>query len=100
MQNMGKPYDESKVIGIEFYNRMGDQKKLWIEPSCIEVLLDSKTEYRVEADDMEYRIEFSEEHIILYLQYRFGPKVYKRPYSAEINNNEVWVLDSDYSNIN
>lgn len=100
MQNMGKPYDESRAIGIEFYNKTDHQKKLWVEPSCIELILESKTEYRVEADDMEYRIEFDEEYVILYLQYRFGPKIYKRPYSSNLSNSEEWLLDTDYSSIN
>lgn len=100
MQNFGKPFDEKKGIGIELYNRTANQKKLWIEPACIEVLLESKTEYRVEADDIEYRIEVEEEYIILYLKYRFGPKVFKRSYSNDFKNESDWILDEDFSDIN
>ena len=56
-------------------------------------------EYRVESIETEYRIEFDNDTVILYLAYRFGPKVFQRPYSADFKNPPVWELVEDDSDI-
>ena len=87
------------IIGIEFYNRQATKLTLWIELSCIELELESATEYRIESDETEYRIEFASDHVTLYLQNRFGPKVLKRPYSSDFNRVRPWQIEEDYSDI-
>ncbi|GAB2871534.1 hypothetical protein GCM10027044_37260 [Hymenobacter ruber] len=88
------------IIGIEFFNRQATKLMLWIELACIEVALETGIEYRIESDDTEYRIEFNDgESVTLYLQYRFGPKVFKRPYSTDFKNPGDWELIEDYSDI-
>jgi hypothetical protein len=87
------------IIGIEFYNRQASKLTLWIELSCIELELEPATEYRIESDETEYRIEFASDHVTLYLQYRFGSKVLKRPYSSDFNRTRPWQVEEDYSDI-
>ena len=87
------------VVGIEFFNRQATKLELWIELACIEVMLEPGMEYRVESIETEYRIEFDSDRVILYLQYRFGSKVFQRPYSTNFRNPEVWELVEDYSDI-
>ncbi len=91
--------EESKkpIIGIEFYNPQATKLTLWIELACIAVELETTMEYRIESDETEYRIEFSGDQLILFLQYRFGPKVLKRPYSPGFKNNAPWKVEIDYS---
>jgi len=86
------------IIGIEFHNRQATKLILWIELACIELELEPATEYRIESDETEYRIEFDGSQVILFLQYRFGPKVLKRPYSPDFVNKAPWELEIDYSN--
>jgi hypothetical protein len=89
----------SPVVGIEFFNRQATKLMLWIELACIEVELEPGMEYRVESIESEYRIEFDNDLIVLYLQYRFGPKVFQRLYSTDFKNPGVWELVADYSDI-
>ena len=42
--------------------------------ACIEVDLELDMEYRIESDETEYRIEFSEQQVTLYLQCRIRAK--------------------------
>lgn len=88
------------VVGITFYNQQAKRLILWIELACIELTLEPATEYRIESDETEYRIEFrQDDFVILYLQYRFGPKIFKRPYSNDFNNQRAWEMIEDYSDI-
>jgi hypothetical protein len=89
---------EKKTVAIEFYNSNDTFRTLWIEPACIELVIDNETEYRVVADETEYRIEFTKDIIILWLQYRFSPKVFKRTFKSGVGNQE-WILEQDYSDI-
>jgi hypothetical protein len=90
---------ETPIIGIEFYNRQATRLTLWIELACIELMLEPATEYRIESDDTEYRLDFDSDHITLWLQTRFGPKVLKRPYSSDFNRYRSWQVEEDYSDI-
>lgn len=89
----------NNIVGIEFFNRQATKLTLWIELACIEVELETGMEYRVESDETEYRIEFDGQWVILYLAYRFGPKVFKRPHPTDFINPGAWELAFDYSNI-
>lgn len=89
------------LVDIEFANRSGRPKKVWVEPTCQEFEIDCNTEYRVVSHDKFFRIDFdSDDSIIFYLQYSFGFKLYKRPISTEIENPNDWILDYDTSEIN
>ena len=85
------------VIGIEFYNRTATRLLLWLELCCEQLELQPGVEYRLESTETEYRLEFTDELITLYYQYRFGPKILKRPHSPEIHNPAAWEVVEDYS---
>ena len=85
------------VVGIEFANRQATKLLLWIEPDCMEVELQPGMEYRVESCEHGYRLEFDDSRVILYLQGRFGPKVFTRMVSPDFRSPGVWELLEDYS---
>lgn len=85
------------IIGIEFYNRTATKLLLWLELCCEQLELLPDTEYRLESTETEYRLEMTNDLIILYYQYSFGPKILKRPHSAEITNSAPWEVVEDYS---
>jgi len=87
------------TVGIEFFNEQATKLLVWIEPACIELELERGIEYRVESEATEYRIVFDRDSIVLYLQNRFGPKVFKRPYTDDFRNKGKWELEEDYSDI-
>lgn len=89
------------VVGIEFANRQATKLLLllWIELACIEVELVPGMEYRVESCETEYRLEFEEAVVTLYLAYQFGPKVFQRPIAADFRYPSTWELLEDYSDI-
>ncbi|MBF9238807.1 hypothetical protein I2I05_15500 [Hymenobacter sp. BT683] len=94
--------DESSkkpLIRITFFNRQATKLTLWIELACIEVELEACMEYRVESDETEYTIHFDGQFVVLYLENRFGPKVFKRPYPTDFINPGDWELIEDYSDI-
>lgn len=91
--------DSQPTIGLEFHNRTATKLLLWIEMCCEELELTPDTEYRLESTENEYRIEFDVDCIVLYYQYSFGPKIFKRPSSKEIKNPEPWELVVDYLDI-
>jgi hypothetical protein len=92
------PFDENNAIELEFYNATAESKVLWVELACVEITLDAQTEYKIVSDDKMFRLEFREKMIILYLQTRFGFKLYRRDL-ARIDST-TWVLDTDLSDIN
>ena len=86
---------------IEFYNRTDKIKKLWVEPSCEEIDLDSNSEFKIVTQEEYIRFEYdSDDFIILYLQYSFGFKLYKRKYKSNIDPTFSWELVFDHSDIN
>lgn len=92
------PFDQKNAIELEFYNATAENKVLWVELACIEIILDAQTEYKIVSDDKMFRLEFREKMIVVYLQTRFGFKLYRRD-AARINST-TWVLETDLSDIN
>jgi hypothetical protein len=89
------------LVDIEFYNRSNILKNIWVEPTCISIDLESDTEYKIVTHDRFFRMEFDENNqVIFYLQHSFGFKLYKRPASKEVINQNEWILDNDCSDIN
>lgn len=89
------------LVDIEFANRTDKKKTVWVEPACIEFELDTQTEYKILTHDKFFRIDFKkDDFIIFYLQSSFGFKLYKRPTSKEIINENKWTLEEDTSEIN
>ncbi|KAA5541616.1 hypothetical protein [Adhaeribacter rhizoryzae] len=89
------------LIEIEFYNRTDKVKTLWIEPSCEEIFLESHTEFKIVSHDKFLRFEYdSDGFIILYLQYSFGFKLFKRKHSSDLQNKAEWELVFDNTDIN
>ncbi|MBX0289851.1 hypothetical protein K3G63_05340 [Hymenobacter sp. HSC-4F20] len=86
------------MTGIDFHNKTANSLTLWIELACIELELEKQTEYRIEAEDTEFRIEFKESMIVLWLQHAGGPKVFRRPYSTH-SGQAKWELLIDLSAI-
>ena len=91
----------NNFVTIEFANRAGIKKFVWVEPTCFSIELDATTEYQVATHDKTSRIECDkDETIIFYLQYSFGFMLKKRPASKEVINPNAWTLDVDCSDIN
>jgi hypothetical protein len=89
------------LVDLVFSNNTDQKKTLWIEPTCVEVALDAKTEYKILTHDKFFRIKFDkDDFIVFYLQHSFGFKLYKRATSKEITNPNEWELDHDTSEIN
>jgi len=89
------------LVDIEFSNRTNTLKNIWVEPSGVSIELTNATEYKITTHDKFFRLEFDNSNqVVLYLQYSFGFKLYKRPANHEGVNNNDWVLESDSSNIN
>lgn len=89
------------LVDIEFYNRSNQGKLLWIEPICQEVELKAGTEFKITTHERNFRFEYNREGLmIMYLQYTFGCKLYKRASSEEIRNPYAWELLLDFSDIN
>ena len=95
-------YADPKIpVDIEFYNRTGNLINIWIEPSCQSIDLEKGMEYKVVSHDRFFRLEFDEKNqVILYCQYSFGCKIFKRKSSKEIKNPNEWELEIDLSDIN
>jgi len=89
------------LVDIEFSNRTNTLTNIWVEPACTSIDLHKDTEYKIVSHDRFFRIEFDKDNqVILYLQYSFGFKLYKRPSSADAVNKNEWLLDYDCSDIN
>ncbi|WP_152560146.1 hypothetical protein [Hymenobacter sp. IS2118] len=89
------------LVDIEFSNRTNIFINIWVEPLCLSIDLDKDTEYKVVSHDRFFRIEFDKDNqIVFYLQHSFGFKLYKRASSADILNENEWLLDYDCSDIN
>jgi hypothetical protein len=72
-----------------------------VTPSCEEIELESHSEFKILANDKFLRVEIdSEDLFILYLQYSFGFKLYKREFSENLTNTNNWELVFDNSDIN
>lgn len=91
--------DSKPTTSIEFYNRTTSKLVLWLEPYCEELDLLSDTEYRLESEEAEYRLEITADSIILYNQRGFAPKILKRPYSKDFNNPTPWEVVVNYSDV-
>ena len=88
------------LVDIEFHNRGSEVKPLWIEPICQEVELEASTEFKITTHERNFRFEYDREGMmIVYLQYTFGCKLYKRPSSEEVRNPNPWELLLDFSDI-
>ncbi|RYX83700.1 hypothetical protein EON73_03720 [bacterium] len=88
------------LVEIEFSNKTNNFKNIWVEPTCISINLDHKTEYKIVTNDKFFRIEFDkDEQVVFYLQYKFDFKLYKRLVSLDVINQNEWLLDFDYSKI-
>lgn len=83
--------------GISFRNKTASNLRLWIEPYCIELELDSEYEYRIEVEETELWIDILDGTIEIYLDEVFGPKVFKRLYLANRFEQAEWDLIEDYS---
>jgi|SRR6476661_4060522 len=88
--------NKQPVVGIEFYNSQPIKRWLHLEPWGLSVVLEAGMEYRLESDDLDYRLEFGPEDITFYQQYSFLTKLYKRPYSTDFKNRDTWELIEDY----
>jgi hypothetical protein len=89
------------LVDIEFSNRTNTLTNIWVEPTCVSIDLDKNTEYKIVTHDKFLRIEFdADNQVILYLQYSFGFKLYKRPASEKVHNPHEWVIDYDCSDNN
>lgn len=84
------------ITGLEFRNVEVTKLMIWVEPYCIELMLEPATEYRIETDGTEYLLEFSKDCVTLCLNNGSGPKVLKRPYSPDFDSKGPWELDTDY----
>lgn len=95
-------YNDPKIpVDIEFSNRTGKLVNIWVEPSCQSIELEKGIEYKLVSHDSFFRIEFDDENqVIVYCQYSFGCKIYKRPSSDELKNENEWELEIDLSEIN
>lgn len=92
--------EPGKMTTIEFANRNDGKKIVWIEPTCVELELETHTEYLIITHERDFRIEFEDDTMILYLQYSFGFILNKRPTSKKISNPNSWELVFDLSDIN
>lgn len=94
-------YNAPKIpVDFEFSNRTGNLVNIWVEPSCQLIELQKGTEYKIVSHDRYFRIEFDEKNqVIFYCQYSFGCKIFKRPSSNEIKNENEWELEIDLSEI-
>lgn len=90
-----------RLVEFEFANQTSEKKTVWVEPTCVEIELDSDTEFKIVTHDKFFRAEFDDKGgLIFYLQQSFGFKLYKRQASKEIANSNVWELDVDTSDTN
>ncbi len=96
-------YDHPEtLVDIEFSNRTKQTINIWVELACVSIDLDSETEYKIVSHDRYFRMEFDENnHVVFYLQYSFGFKLYKRQMqnkgSTKVSD---WTIDYDCSEIN
>lgn len=91
--------EDGKLTTIEFANRNDGKKYVWVEPACVELELESHTEYQIITHETDFRVEFDNNRIVLYLQYSVGFILSSRPTSSEITNPNSWSLVVDYSGI-
>ena len=92
--------EEGKLTTIEFANPNDGKKYVWVEPACVELELEGQTEYQIITHETDFRVEFDDNRLILWLQYSFGFKLSSRPTSGEIPNPNTWTLVMDNSDIN
>jgi hypothetical protein len=59
-QNLIKnPYDHPELlVDIEFSNRTNKTKRVWVEIACVEIEIDTHTEYRILTHDRFFHIAF------------------------------------------
>jgi hypothetical protein len=91
----------AELVVIEFANRTDIKKFVWVEPACVSIEIDARTEYKIVTHDKSFRIEFDvDETITFYLQYSFGFILYKRVLSETNSDSNSWNVDMDLSEIN
>ncbi|MBW3376820.1 hypothetical protein KYK31_22745 [Hymenobacter norwichensis] len=91
------PFAESQLTSVQFTNKTNKLKRLWFEPTCVEVELDAETEYMLVSKDNTYAIDFENDVVVVFQQYTFAMQLYKRAISERRNEAKDWVLDVDYS---
>jgi hypothetical protein len=96
-ENDKLPFAESRLTAIQFSNKTHKRKQLWIEPTCVEAIVDAESEYMLVSRDNTYAIVFEEDTIVVFMQYTFAMQLYKRALAKEGKKAEEWILDADYS---